>query len=101
MIRRRVNHFSIRSERRVDVAETQLLDLAQSVAQLEHVVGRLSNLGFAREDTGELRPAITLLVQPVERAKSSQVLGVDVGDTPVSRNRTVDVFELHLENLCV
>ncbi len=80
-------------------AELRLLHLAEAVLELEDLVGRLADLGLAREDAREIGPALGLHVEPVERADRALVLGVDLDDAAVARDRAVDVLELHLEDL--
>ena len=46
----------------------RLQDLAEPVLELEHFVRRLGDLGLAREDVGELRPALGLRVEAIESA---------------------------------
>ena len=76
-----------------------LLDLTEAVLELEDLVGRLADLGLALEDCGELRPALRLQIEAVERANRVLVLGVDLEHAPVAADGVVDVLELHLEDL--
>ena len=76
-----------------------LLHLTEAVLVFEDLVGRLSDLGLALEDRRELRPALRLQVEAVERANRGLVLGVDLHHAPVAHDGVVDVLELDLEDL--
>ena len=51
-------HLAVGRDRRVEIAEARLVDLAEAVLELEDLVGRLADLGLAREDLDELAPAL-------------------------------------------
>ena len=76
-----------------------LLHLTEAVLELEDLVGRLADLGLALEDARELRPALGLEVEAIERANRGLVLGVDLDHAPVAHDRVVDVLELDLVDL--
>ncbi len=68
VLRRGADDVAVRRERTVDVSELRLQYLAEAVLELEHFVRRLCNFGLAGEHVCELRPALGLRVEAIERA---------------------------------
>ena len=96
---RGADDLAVGGDRLVEVVEARLVDLAEAVLELEDLVRRLADLGFAREDLRELAPALGLREEPIERADRGLVLGVDLEHAAVARDGALDVLELRLEDL--
>ncbi len=99
MLGRGGEHLAVGRDGGIEIVEPLLVDLAQAVLELEDLVRRLADLGFARQDLREITPALGPQEEPVERADRGLVFRVGGEDAAVARDGAVDVVELNLVDL--
>ena len=74
---RRLRTSLVGRDRRVEIVEARLVDLAEAELELQDLLRALADLGLALEDLDELGPALGLREEAVERADRALVLRVD------------------------
>jgi len=77
-----------------EIGELGLVHLTEPILELEDLVRRLTDLGLAREDGGELAPSLGRREESIERLDGVLVLGVRFHHSPVAADGRVDVLEL-------
>ena len=92
-------HVTVREDGAVQILQVGLEDLTEPVAELDHVVRGLRDLGLTRQDLGEICPPRRLEQEAIERAQGYLVLRLDRHDSAVASDRGVDVVELDLVDL--
>ncbi len=66
--------LAVSGDRRVEIVQSKLVDLADAVFEFEDLVRRLTDLRFAREHLGEVTPALGADEKAIERDDRCLVL---------------------------
>jgi hypothetical protein len=94
-----VDDFAVGLDGLVYVSQPDLIHTSEPVLEFQDLVGALPDIGLARENLREFAPTLGLREQTIEGANGVLILGFRLENSPVARDRVVDVLELNFVDL--